>query len=245
MNLHNIKHLVAGGCSQTSDGIGGVPPSAISPEGGCSFVEQQGVTPAIPNSWASFVAKNLNVSSFVNLATGGHGNEMIASTMIDLLSRYEYDPASTLILFNVTHAHRLDIPCDFLHPDKSPFVPWTKELLPYSYLDIDCKIQKKIHENIGNEQVKEMTKLRLISLFNFLENQKFKYKFLFGDDFSNSYALNFLMCNPNRIDLEQYNNIREFALGNKVNKDSTHPNQLGHQMIANLVLQELSKDCST
>lgn len=236
-----IKHIVAGGCSQTQDGLGGIPPNALT-SGGCSFIAHNDYVSAEPQSWVSFVAQKLAVESLVNTAASSHGNQLITNSIIEVLTRFPYDPKTTLVLFNVTWPTRLDVPCDFDHPDRSKFIPWSKDLIPYTYLATDSKPAKHCYKHIGSEQVEQMNYLALRNLFNFLENNQFNYKFILAKNFSDYPALSSIINSRQQlIKLEQDNvGIVEFVTARGLNRDIIHPTVAGHEVISNTVLNSLS-----
>jgi hypothetical protein len=237
-----IKHILSGGCSQTQDGIGGVPPTHFS-NGGCSFKWDNELKCSDPKSWVSFVAQDLNVDSLINTASSSHGNQLISNSIIEMLTRYQYNPGETLILFNITWPTRLDIPCDFDHPDRSKFVPWTQDLIPYTYLDNKSKPVQHCYKHMGADQVEQMNCISLINLFNFLENNNFlNYKFILAKDFSEHKNLSAIIKSrqQNFIPLDTINQgIVEFVTANNLNRDIIHPSVEGHKIISNIVIDFL------
>jgi len=175
------------------------------------------------------------------MAAAGHGNQFVQQTIVDLLERYPYHPGNTLVLFNVTFSHRLDIPCDFRHPDRSTSVPWTADLLPYTYLSMRSKLQHSFHQHWGNSQVKHSSSLALSCLFSYLEHRKFHYRF--------TMAMNHLADPAVASVLEQYREhlvmlgpyagIREFVVDNGLTMDACHPTVEGHALIAREVMDTL------
>lgn len=237
-----FRHIVASGCSQSQNGpgAGGMPPTVENPRGGCSFSGPD--CGAIePVSWVGQVAKQLEVSSLFNMAAAGHGNQFVRSTIIDLLERYPYPPRHTLVLFNVTYSHRLDVPCDFRHPDRSTSVPWTPDVLPYTWIDMRASVQHRFHEHIGNDQVKIMSAQALSTLFAWLERHGYEYRFLLGFNlFRDPVLCPVLERNRSRlIELDQHVGIKEFAIANDATHDACHPTPRGHAMIADRVLNSI------
>ena len=246
MDIKKIKHIVVSGCSQTSDGQGGVPPTIESPSGGCSFIPSPDYATSEPASWAGMVAQSLNVSSIVNTAAGGHGNMLIATSLIEVLTRYPYPPDETLVLFNISWSDRLDIPCSFLSPDSSQHVTWSPDLIPFTYMDPPGSTAgsalRKIVKNLGIEHIESLSCIALTSLFNFLENQKFNYRFLLGGNFDRYTQVQHVIkpyLNKLIVLDKETPSIAEFVVANQLNKDIIHPNPEGHQVISNIVLQAL------
>lgn len=172
-----IKNLVVSGNSFTQDGIGGVPPTSESP-GGCSFVDSGETPPSDPQSWASLLAQKLKVQSFINLAACSHGNVMIANSIRSLISKFCYTPDDTLVIFHFSFASRLDVPCEFSHPDSSKFIPWDEQLIEHTYLDRSSKTFHSIAKNIGLDIVESLGYAQMDFLCNWLERKQFNYLML-------------------------------------------------------------------
>jgi hypothetical protein len=237
----DIKHILASGCSLSQNGIGGVPPTKLS-SGGCSF--NNGADSSDPASWVGFVAKSLNVSSLVNTAASGHGNILIANSIIEMLTRYQYDYKTTLVLFNITWPSRLDIPCDFDHPDHSKHIPWTCNLIPYTYLKMDSTPAQYCYKHMGAEQVEQISCLSLINLFNFLENNQFNYRFVVAKDFSNFKTFDSVIKSrkENLIVLDNKSpGVVEFVTDNNLKIDSIHPTVEGHRIISKIILNHIQE----
>ena len=73
MQLQKIKNLIVSGCSFTA-------------------------VPDHVKGWSELLATYLNADNYVNLAYPGAGNRYIAESLVDHLSRYAYDPESTLVI---------------------------------------------------------------------------------------------------------------------------------------------------
>lgn len=236
----NTLHIISSGCSFTSDGLGGVPPSKLHPAGGCSFIHDN----KIPKSWASVIAKNMQCSSFVNFASPSHGNILVSMTLIDALTKYSaYCSKNTLVLFNLSDPARLDIACSYDHIDKSNLISWDKEILPFSFLLPKSNIHNLMYRNIGIEQIENMSRHAVLALLNFLETKKFNYRFLLMNDYLTQgilanvlkeYQHNLIML-PGSIGMSEYcmaNNLT-------VSRNDSHPNLEGHKVLADLVCNTL------
>lgn len=235
--MTSIQHIVASGCSQTADGIGGCPPE-IDSEGGCSFVHGN----AIPASWVGFVAQALSAQSLVNMAASSHGNYYVAHTIIAVLSKYRYMADRTLVIFNLSEPLRSDIPCAFDHPQRCKYVPYNHDILPGSWLDRSSAMHKNIVKNIGIEQIAAINRVALISLFAFLEQHQYRYLFTTMNDYSDDqYIGDLVSTNRNRIDLIPGNGIIEFATATRCLSDISHPNVHGHEKIAAQVLAKIQE----
>lgn len=233
-----VKHIVASGCSYTADGTGGVPPSHIHPDGGCSFIHAD--PPAQPNTWAGFVAQTLGVNSFINLAAGSHGNALISQTLIWALTHFDYSPKDTVVLFNISESMRLDIPCEWQHPDRSRFVDWPSDLIPYTYLDRSYHSHNTVFKHMGMDQVGRMSNYHLVSLFSFLESKGFRYNFVTMKNFTKDSFIG------DTIRQYQHRMIKTDPLGfwewsasrGQLASDGAHPNRDAHQAMAGLFLDQ-------
>jgi hypothetical protein len=236
-------YIVSSGCSFTSNGIGGFPPSNTHPTGGCSFVNLNGYNVATPSSWASILAKKMQCTSFVNLAASSHGNILVSMSLIEVLNRFSaYRPDNSLVVFNLTDPGRLDVPCSHGHHDKSGSIPWNNDILPFSFLSTGSKTNTNVRKTIGIEQVEIMSQQAVLALLNFLEHRKFKYRFVMMQNYLNhngmynvlkDYQHN-LVTLPG-ISMEQYCIINNLT----ISKNDTHPNQQGHTAIAEIVYNTL------
>lgn len=233
-----IKHIVAGGCSQTADDIGGCPPD-IDSDGGCSFVDRGDGTHADPASWVGFIAQHLQVASLVNLAAGSHGNIYIAYTLMDFLSRHHYLPTQTLVLFNVSEPLRLDVPCSKDHHDTCDYISYA-DLLQYSWLKTRSPTHQNLVKNIGLDQIASMSRIALMSLFCFLEQKGYRYLFVGMKDYrDDAYIGDIISTNDNRVDLCPGGGIVEFARSANLLEDPWHPNVGGQKLIATQVLERI------
>lgn len=233
-----IKNIVASGCSQTADGIGGCPPSADS-DGGCSFIDRGDGTHADPASWVGFISQYLQVNSLVNLAAESHGNIYITQVLIDFLSRCNYDPDQTLVLFNISEPLRFDVPCAKDHHDNSNYISYG-DLLRYSWLKTGSQTHRNFVKNIGLDQIPLMSRVSLISLFCFLERKGYRYLFVTMNDYRDDvYIGDIVTENANRVDLSPGAGIVEFASAKKLLRDKIHPTVDGQMLIAKQILQEI------
>jgi hypothetical protein len=238
-----IKNLIASGCSFTEDGIGGVPPSPTDPLGGNSFLEIQEYPSTTPKSWASMIAKKLQVTSFVNLAAAGHGNISIANNMLTLLTRFTYNPAETLILFNITDPSRLDIPCDKLHPEHSCYSEWPEKIIPFKYIvSKESDITRGLTKTIGVDQVEILTSNMILGMMSFLKQNNFNFKFLLMSDYTAHPTLSPVISNfsSNLVKLDPGVGMHEFSIiTNNLHADGWHPSIEAHRAIADCVINSL------
>jgi len=236
------KNIIASGCSFTQDGIGGAPPSGDTP-GGNSFVYDVDVGEKTPASWASFIAQKLQPQSFINTAASSHGNMLVCQTIVDLLNKYNYSPDNTLIIFNISNFYRYDVMCDRSNIDSSAHTPWDEDLLNYNFLDLSSATHKNVTDHISIEHMRQQSVTHLRLLFNFLENQKYNFKFLWMEDYSEDFENDkFLSKYINRLMLlESSNNMIDFCCSKQltVSDKDFHPNTQGHQIISELVLDQL------
>jgi len=240
-----IEHIVAGGCSFTADGVGGIPPNLHSPEGACSFVSDGFYTAAEPKSWVSFLAQQLQVKSLVNLASSGHGNMATANNIISLLTRFKYDKTKTIILFNITDAGRLDLMCDWSHPAASTQCTWPWDTLNFKYLDNARDLAKSTKKTMGIDQVEICSVNAVWGLIGFLTVNGYNFKFLTMRDYTehypaehpmsqllNQYQAHWIKLSGER-GLVEYVQKQNLAIG----EGDFHPTVDGHRMIAQEVLK--------
>jgi hypothetical protein len=179
-----FKNLLVSGCSFTQDGIGGCPPTVDS-AGGCSFIDNGSGSATQPRSWAGFLARKLKVTSLVNTAASGHGNILVANSILDCINQFLYTPNETLVIVNLSEPWRFDLPCPYDHVDADHAnIPWNQSLIACSYLYRSSKTMVQLEKNIGFDQIEYFTSNAIEFLFNFLENQKIKFYFLTMNDFS-------------------------------------------------------------
>jgi len=238
----NFKNLVVGGNSFTQDGIGGCPPT-LNSGGGCSFCNDENYKSAVPKSWVSWVASKLQVTSFVNTASSSHGNFLIADTILYLLTNYQYPPKDTLVIFNISMPTRLDIPCEFINPNVSKFLPWNENLIPFAYLNRHCKTYQHIEKNIGLDLVPIMSWQKIDFLCNWLENKKYNYLFLTTENYNNVKEFQQIV-DPRRqsfIDLDPGVGLLEWSALTKNNTENNfHPDENGRRLISNLVIERIN-----
>lgn len=239
-----FKNIVSSGCSFTADGIGGFPPT-IENVGSSSFGIYEGIEPAVPNTWVSWIAKKIQSSSFVNLASGSHGNILIAHSIIELLSNFNYSPDNTLILFNLSNFYRYDVPCDFSNFNASPWVSWSSNIIPYTFYNMRSKKHKSLIKEIDETTIQNITANHVNFLFNFLSNNQYKFYFLMMEDyFQSSLKIKNVISKfrDHLICLDKNNNMMEFCLKNNITVSETdhHPSKLGHEIISDIVHQHIT-----
>lgn len=239
------KNLLVSGNSFTQDGIGGLPPGNNT-EGGCSYIDQGQGHVSTPYSWAGYVAQLLGVKSCVNLAASSHSNILVANTIRHVLSTFNYSPENTLVLFNVSIANRLDVPCEFDHPNASKFIPWTQELFPHTYLDRDCKIYKSFEKNIGIDTAKTLGYTQLDFLFNYLEANGYTYYFLLTDtnDLKDKEFCKMIQTRQDKF-IKINPGIAMWEYGQESGNNTEnhyHPDEAGRQDIAQQVVNYIIKN---
>jgi hypothetical protein len=238
-----IRHLITAGCSFTSDGIGGAPPSVVSPMGGCSFIQHPDLDAVEPMTWAGMLAQRLNVSSLVNMAAVGHGNIAIANNILALLQRFAYSPNDTLIAFNISDPGRLDIPCEFESPDKSIVCTWGADVLPFSYMSIKHDIVNRCRKFMGIDHVETFTTNSLLGMMSFITRQGYQFRFMTMKNYYQHPAVNTLLqeFQSQYIDLEHGHGMAEFVEHLGLNsQDGFHPDPAGHVLLTDTILRTLN-----
>jgi hypothetical protein len=241
----NIKNIVAGGCSFTQDGISGIPPfNEI--DGGNSFLDypEDNIVASVPKSWAGMISQHLGAKSMVNVAASGHGNLLTANSLLNVLTRFNYPKEQTLVLFNITEPTRLDVPCEFSHQNKCTDIPWDSTILPLTYLSNSCPTVKTLKKHIGPDAISYLTSNSIKFLLNFLKSNQYTFLFLTMCDYTNDQYLAPILHDfqNNYVILDQFNNMMDFCVYHHatVSDKDHHPNVIGHQMIAERVLQRLN-----
>lgn len=232
-----IQNLLIGGNSFTQDGIGGCPPTTDS-QGGCSFVDQGQGHVAQPRSWASMLAQELEVQSFVNTASASHGNILIAHSLRWILQRFHYDPAVTMVMFNVSIPMRLDIPCEFDHPDASPRVPWKQDLIPHTYLHRESRTHRAIEKQVGLDIVPDLGWAELDFLAHYLEHRGYQYCFLLTEDYTGDAGFRRWASSrwSRLITLDPGVGLTEFARDSGHNTENNyHPDAQGRRIVVDRV----------
>lgn len=179
--MKQYKNLLVSGCSfsqdQRYDGLGGTPPTKTGP-GSNRFIEDEEYG-KFPLSYPGFLAQKLQVTSFVNAATSGHGNILIAHSLLEFLNRFDYDPEQTLVVLNLSDPGRLDIPCNFDNKfAEKKYMPWTDTYIPYSYFDFASDPVDGMKKSMSIDVVEQLTSNTIELLFNYLQNKKIDFYFL-------------------------------------------------------------------
>jgi len=229
-----MKHIIAGGCSFTEDAIGGTPPTKENPWGGNSYTHNPNT---IIKSWAGYVAKELNSSSFVNLATASRGNYHTYLTLLHILTdnRYLYNNKNTLVLFNISDLGRLDIPVDDL--TATSWHTWG-DIIPFGFLHDP----KNIYKLMQQEQVETISLFAIRSLIDFLKINNYQYRFTLMYDYLKDQRVNDLVADNKNLVLTPNNGMAEYCVANDlcISDDDNHPNVEGHASIGKIVLNTLS-----
>jgi hypothetical protein len=239
----SYQNLIIGGCSFSSNGVGGMPPTH-SNDGGCSYIDQGDGTDLPASSWAGFVAKELQVTSFVNIATEGHGNILTSTAILELLKRFNYSKDNTLILFNITDSGRYDVPCNFNHPNVSKWTSWKQDIIPYSFIARDSKIFREIEKNIGIEQIVITSANAIELLMSYLECNNINFGFLTMKNYLTSPELGPVINKRKNKFIELPNGVgmNEFCQHNSLlSDDKFHPSLEGYKVISSYVLDYVNK----
>jgi len=236
MTGSKYQHVIASGCSFTQDGIGGIPPTKQSPEGGNSYTHNPDL---IVRTWAGYVAKQLNALSFFNLATSGRGNYHTYLTLLYTLmsDRYLYNKENTLVLFNITDIGRLDLPVPYNSSDSSVWSFWDVDQIPFKF----HKDPVQCYKIIQQEQAEVMSVLAIRSLIDFLENSKFEYRFVLMQNYLKDIRIKSIICNNPNLVLTPDGGMMEYVITNNITVSETdhHPNIKGHEEIGTMVLTSL------
>lgn len=77
---------------------------------GCSFTERIDHPDSKTCTWATYLAKQLAVENYINLATQGAGNDYICHSTINYLENANLDPNQTLVIVMWSGVARMDLP---------------------------------------------------------------------------------------------------------------------------------------
>jgi hypothetical protein len=239
-----FKHIIASGCSFTSNGTGGLPPSQEHPNGACSFTSDPDYQAIDPESWAGMIAQNLNVKSFVNVAASSHGNFLIANNVLALIDRFDYSPLDTLILFNLSDPARMDIPCAWNEKTKSDRCNWSDHILPFGYIRRDSDLIKQMLLTMGIDQIEMFTSNAVLGMMSALKQKNFNFYFTMMRNYRDNKYLGPVIAqfNDHLITLNPGIGMMEHArILNLLTKDNVHPDQQGHISISLQVLNKLNE----
>lgn len=199
---------------------------------------------ASPKTWVGFLAQQLAVKSLVNLAANSHGNMLTANNIMSLLNRFKYDPSKTIVLFNITDAARLDLMCDWSHPDASPWCTWPQNVLDFKYLSQTSDLVQTVRKNTGIDQIETASSNALHGMISFLTANGYNFKFLTMRDYSNCAKLSPIIDQyySHWIDLDASAGLVEYVQKLKLTLSNTdfHPNMAGHKIIADGVYNHLT-----
>jgi len=221
-----FKNILAGGCSFSKDGIGGAPPTLAS-AGANSFRYDIDYGKAEPLSWTSFLAHSMDPDSFTNVAASSLGPLATSKTICDMLDRFNYQPTDTLVIFNISYLWRLDIQCNFA--DGTFFVPWTNDILDYSFLQRFSTEWKKHFVETTLEKIQEQSLHSLSRLFKYLKSNKYPFVFTLLDNITDISLIQ--EYKSHLVPLKQHG-IHEYCRGiNAISEDNFHPTTQGYHAV--------------
>ena len=231
------RHLITAGCSFTADGIGGVPPTKANFRGGNSYV---GDNASDPKTWAGFLAQQLQVNSMVNLSFCGGGTMPTVLSICDLLTKFPYRPANTLVAFNISDPARYHVQC--ARDDANCHtVPWNKDILDYGFM-IGLHPVVKV---MGFERVEQQNATLMRMLMNYLAQQGVTFRFMTMMDYSdhetmgdviNDFESCFVPAQPGQ-------GMYEYSrLVNSLHPDGIHPGVEAHRSFADMIRDSLERD---
>lgn len=223
----------------TQHGLGGLPPT-MQHAGGCSYIDQGQGQVNEPGSWAGYLARDLAVTSMVNLAASGHGNLLTASAVMWMLDHYAYDPRDTVVIFNVTEPQRFDMMCDWQDPDRSAWVPWSSQIMPNTWMDVGSRALDRARARITLDNVGRMSRLALEGLMSWLDQQGWQWWFMTMDDYDQDpYLASLVRDHPRRIDFGGQRGMTPYVVSQGWSDDGYHPTDHGHRAIADWVLERI------
>ena len=239
--MKQYKNLLVSGCSFSTDGLGGVPPTITHP-GGCSFIKDPDFPAANPQTWPGFLAQQMNITSLCNVATISQGNMFVANTILECLNRFNYKSDDTLVVMNLSDPSRLDIPCPYDHSDVNDHVPWNQDIIPYSYIKPNTELVDNIKQHMRIEQVEYLTTNQVEFLFTLLEYRNIDFYFLLMNDYTDACLSQVISkFKKHFIELIPGPSMYQYCQITKTyrSKKDGHPSVDGHKQIADIVYQHI------
>lgn len=239
-----FRNIIASGCSFSSNGLGGLPPTLQHPDGACSFIPDPDYQSIEPVSWTSILAKKINIKSFVNVAAASHGNVLVANNILTLINRFNYSAIDTLVLFNLSDPARMDVMCDWNRNSKSARCDWPDQVLPYGYIDRNVDLVKKTTQMMGVDQVELFTSNAILGMMSFLKHRGFKFYFTMMRDYRDNLHLGPVIqeFSDHLVTLSPGVGMYEHAsILNFLADDNHHPNLEGYHSIALQVLNKIKE----
>lgn len=238
--MKKYKNLLTSGCSFSAHTIGGVPPTKQS-AGGCSYMPDPDYTIAEPESWPGFLARHMNITSLINVASPSHGNILVANTLLTCLQKYCYDPADTLVMFNLSDPHRFDLMCGYDHADADKqYIPWNSELIDYTFIHRESKTIVDIQKYLEWEYIEKTTSNCAELLMNYLQNKKYDFYFMTMNNYSQTCLAPVIdRFKDHFIALDPGPSMNEYCKSTKtrISDIDYHPNLQGHKQIADQVFR--------
>ena len=229
-----IKNLLTSGCSFSEDGIGGMPPTTDSP-GGCSFIYDPDFDLMEPRSWPGRLARKLQVTSLVNVASGGHGNILISHSLISMLRQIKYKKEDTLVMFNLSDPTRHDFYTAEKSKSKSRSNSWNPDhssLVPYN-LQVDRLV-------IGCEYY---TSQSVFLLMNYLRTNGFNFYFMMMSDYTDDESLGPIIeeFKDHLITFDPGPSMMQWAVktNNVISNQDHHPSTTGQRLIADMIYNKI------
>jgi hypothetical protein len=216
--------------------------------GGCSFsvssslVEEANVN---PHSWTHHLINYYNINRFANMSIPAGGNSALVNNLIYYLeTKPDWNPSTTLVGFNITELHRLDVMCPVDHPNHNTNFSWDHDLRhgiitlgPFT--STATPFNGLMQKHMGWDQVIKLNCLELVKLFTYLEHRRFSYFYMLIDD-------TVLEDSPDWFKkvLEKYKHRQALSSGmaefarehNEVNDDNWHPSKYGQELIAKEII---------
>jgi len=222
-----IKNLLTSGCSFTSNGIGGTPPTTDS-NGGCSFIYDPDSGVAELAAWPDFLSRKLQVTSLVNSANEGHGNILISHSLITMLRKFNYKKEDTLVMFNLSDPARHD----FYTASEKISNSWSLDLIPYK---LECD-----QHCVGSEYY---TSQSVFLLMNYLKTIGFNFYFMMMRDYINDETLGPIIeeFKEHLITFEPGPSMIDWAreTSNTRSNSDHHPSTNGHKLIADMIYNKI------
>jgi len=229
--MMTVKNILSAGCSFTANDaqrvIGGTPPSEQSL--GSNNFKQGGWN---PKGWTSWLAREIDADSFVNVATSGCGNYCVSKTIRTILEKYNYAPTDTLVMFNVTSMSRRDVKVKY--NNLNDYIPWKEDLLDFTFLKPHSSawLGALKEADLSVEEIVKRNTRKLYQLFEYLTENAYPFVFTTLEDYSHlplvqKYKDN-LVPLPNTGMFEFADNLCE------IGEDKFHPTINAHHQIGQM-----------
>lgn len=182
----------------------------------------------------------------------GAGNQAIALNLIHWLENHsEITADTTTIIFNISEFDRIDMPCDYNHPNANKHFPLEDEFgfkwLTQNFVESQPPFNRLLQQNLGYDQIMFLNGMAIISLINYIENNRYNYRILMLKDFIHKkdlapqFVQDFLQSKKDTIvNFDNHWGMHEFCKFNGLlSEDKFHPSQQANHLMAQHINEHL------